>query len=206
MTPRVKVCGLTNWEDVSAVAHLGADYLGFILSESSPRYITPQRAKEFGLRIKDEFPSIQTVSVITKMKREQIESASRQAGCDWVQVHSDIGADEFNQLNIVNKIKVFRVKEALSLEQITSFEAPFYLFDTFKEGQLGGTGEAFNWAYIPKEIHSRAFMAGGISPETIPSLLHHIIPYAIDVNSGVESSPGKKDLAKVGAVFDSILR
>lgn len=201
----LKICGLTQWEDVFAVAQLGADYLGFILSEASPRYVAPEEAKQLSARIKAEYPLIQTVAVITQTPRADIELTAQQAGCDWVQVHSDISAGEFNRLEIAQKIKVFRVKEALSLEQIKAFQADYYLFDTYLEGVPGGTGRRFNPQHIPESILPYAFIAGGISPETISNCLKNFPrSYAFDINSGVESSPGKKDLARVKAVIKAI--
>lgn len=198
---KVKICGITNSEDALLAMELGADALGFIFVKSSPRYITPQAARKI-IRKLDPFAI--AVGVFADTPREEIYSIIEQTGINCVQLHG-------NELpgHIVNYplpvYKSFQVDKYFMPETLQKYKGGAYLLDTSSDGMLGGTGKTFDWSLaVAAKAYGRIILAGGLNPENITEAMCTVQPYAVDVNSGVESAPGKKDAQKLEALFYNI--
>lgn len=193
MKVKVKICGITNLEDALAAANYGADALGFVFYKGSPRYISPEAAREI---IRQLPPLITTVGVFVDETPERIEEILRHVPIDVAQLHGH----EPPELCILSRrvIKAIRVKELSDLEPLKKYRVSAYLLDTYTPESLGGTGQIFNWdiAVAAKEF-GKVILAGGLNPENIERAIRWVRPYGVDVSSGVEEEKGKKDLKRM---------
>jgi phosphoribosylanthranilate isomerase len=198
---KVKICGFTNYEDAMAAADMGADMLGFNFYPKSPRYIKPSEAA----KIINKLPAyVDTVGLFVNDTFERIEKTIDECRLDWVQFHGDEPPDyceQFGTLNI-RTMKALRVKDASDIKRAEEYFTDAILLDAFNPKKYGGTGLVFDWNIIGN-ISKRVFLAGGINSENIAKAVDLGI-YGIDVCSGVESKPGKKDHAKMRKLFDMI--
>jgi phosphoribosylanthranilate isomerase len=201
---RVKICGITNIEDALASCEYGADALGFIFHRKSPRFVEPDVAIEI---VKAIPPFVTTVGVFVDTDANTINDIVKAVGLQVVQLHGN-EPPEFCK-NINGKIiKTFRIKgmrvvnigrgEQGVNKEMERYNVSAYLLDTFKENIEGGTGITFNWGVARDAAKAgKIVLAGGLTPENIKQAINIVMPYAVDVSSGVEESPGKKDLKKV---------
>jgi phosphoribosylanthranilate isomerase len=198
MPVRVKICGITNLEDARVAIDSGADALGFIFFSGSPRHISPESAAEI---ISNLPPFIAKVGVFVDAPVDGILDIAGATGIDTVQLHGSESPAECAEIaaSRLTVVKAFRVKEATSLEPIANYRASAFLLDSYVAGQLGGTGAKFNWdlALKAKQFNTPIILAGGLDPENVTDAVSKVFPYAVDVSSGVEASPGKKDHQKV---------
>ena len=193
--PKVKICGNTNVADAKLASELGADFLGLIFSESK-RKVTVDKAREIMQSI-NSFDGF--VGVFANQPKEEAESIAKTLELKWLQFHGDETSRycrHFSEQGF-HVIKTFRIKDTLSLKRIEEYDVAAFLFDTYSHNQLGGTGTAFDWAIIENNpyIHEKLFLAGGLTPNNLKEAIRRIKPYAVDVASGVEKSPGIKDPA-----------
>ncbi len=198
---KVKICGITNYEDAVAAMDMGADILGFNFYPKSPRYITPAKAAE----IVHKLPAFVDLSgVFVNSSLDEIREIASQCQLDWVQMHGDENTEFCKWLSYdsVKTMKVIRVKDVADLQRVDSYFTDAVLLDTYNPQRYGGTGTSFDWNIIG-HIAKRVFLAGGITPENAAAAVSLGV-YGIDVCSGVESTPGKKDHKKMKALFDSI--
>ncbi len=198
---KVKICGITNYEDAVAAMDMGADLLGFNFYAKSPRYIAPMKAAE----IIKKLPAFIDVSgVFVNSSLDEIREIATQCQLDWVQLHGDENTEFCRWLSYdsVKTMKVVRVKDVSDLQQVDSYFTDAVLLDTYNPQRYGGTGLTFDWNIIG-HIAKRVFLAGGITPDNAAAAVSLGV-YGIDVCSGVESKPGKKDHKKMKALFDSI--
>lgn len=185
---RIKICGITNPEDARLAVEAGADALGFIRVESSPRYIPEADAHEI---YREAGPFVTVVAVVRRV--EEVGSAE----CDAIQFYEGPAPTSGKG------IRVFRIKDALSLPALAEYREPntAILLDTYHEQALGGIGATFDWslAVAAKGLqpHRRLILAGGLTPDNVAEAVRRVRPYALDVSSGVEASPGKKDRHKL---------
>lgn len=191
--PKVKICGNTNVGDAVKAKALGADFLGFIFCESK-RKITPDQAQEImsGVGKFDQF-----VGVFANQTKEEVEAIAKKLGLKWLQFHGD-ETSRYCQYFMDKKyhvIKTFRIKDLMSLKRIDEYNVSAFLFDTYSREQLGGTGKTFDWNLIAEKSHVREklFLAGGLTVLNLDAAIKQVHPYAVDVASGVEKSPGSKD-------------
>ena len=196
-TVKVKICGLTNLEDALKAAELGADYLGFIFFPKSPRHIEPKRAAEI---LKNLPKGVKKVAVTVNAELSFLKQLL-ELGFDLLQLHGDETPDILNYLPKERIIKVFRVGEQFNNEEVLKDWRGIYayLLDTYKKGTYGGTGETFNWD-IAKHLVDKGFkifLSGGLNPDNVKKAVAYVKPYAVDVSSGVEDKPGKKDWDKL---------
>ncbi len=192
---RVKICGMTNLEDALFAAEKGADALGFIFHPESPRYVKPARAREMIRRLP---PYVVTVGVFGDESEDTVRAMAAEAVVDRVQLHgrepriwSGIGFPV---------IKTIRVKDRESLRELALYadRVEAFLLDTYREDVAGGTGSAFDWTLASEaKAYGPVILAGGLTPENVREVIRYVRPYAVDVSSGVESAPGKKDPDKV---------
>lgn len=190
---KVKICGITNLEDARAAVDFGADALGFVFYKGSPRYISPQTAKEI---ISQLPPLITTVGVFVDETTEYIEDMLRTIPLDIAQLHGH----EPPEASFLSRrvIKAIRVKELSDLEPLKKYKVSAFLLDTYTPESLGGTGQIFNWDIaIAAKQFGRIILAGGLNPENIERAIRWVRPYAVDVSTGIEEEKGKKDLRKM---------
>ena len=197
MSVKVKICGLTNLPDAQAAAEAGADLLGFIFAEASPRRLTVEAAA----RITAEIPAhIVKVGVFVNPSEDLVLHALRECGFGLLQFHGEETPEFCTQFGVMSA-KAFRIRDERSLTALLNYPTDAWLLDTYAEKQAGGTGQTFNWdlAVAAKEFGRPIFLAGGLTPENVADAVRRVQPFAVDVSSGVELSPGKKDCGKVAA-------
>jgi phosphoribosylanthranilate isomerase len=198
---KVKICGLTNYEDASAAMDMGADLLGFNFYPKSPRYIAPEKA----LAIINKLPGfIDIAGVFVNESLEQIHETKNLCKLDWVQLHGDESPEfcrEFLSHN-VKVMKAIRVKGQTDIERADSFFTDAILLDAFDPEKYGGTGLTFDWNIIG-HIGKRIFLAGGINPDNVVAAVELGV-YGIDICSGIEAEPGRKDHKKMKRLFENI--
>jgi len=201
LIPKVKICGITNYEDAVAALDMGADLLGFNFYPESPRFVTPEKAAE----IISKLPGfIDTVGVFVNTSFEKIRETISQCQLDWVQLHGDEDPQFcrlFLSLN-VKTMKALRVKDQTDIARANDFFTDAILLDAFQPERYGGTGLTFDWNVIG-HISKRVFLAGGINPDNAAEAVKLGV-YGIDVCSGIEAQPGKKDHKKMKRLFESI--
>ena len=197
MRTRVKICGITRPEDAQEAIAAGADALGFVFYKPSPRYITPEAARDI---IRQLPPFVTTVALFVNEPAADIERTVNVTGCDLIQFHGDEPADFCEQFNRP-WIKALRVKDAASLRNLLNEyrNARALLLDSYRPGVPGGTGETFNWDLIPDDLPRPLILAGGLTPENISSAVQQLQPYGVDVSGGVEAQKGIKDPDKIHA-------
>ena len=190
---KVKICGITNKKDAKKALELGADFLGFIFFDKSPRKIDPVDAQS----IIDSLPkSVQKVGLFLNQDPHRIISIADMCWLNYLQLHGDESPGDCKKLRKNFKIiKSFKVKNKSSIADIDKYEdVDHYLFDTYVKGKPGGTGISFNWDILKgKKFKKPIFLAGGLTPKNVGGAIKKVSPYAVDVASGVEKSPGKKD-------------
>jgi phosphoribosylanthranilate isomerase len=198
---KVKICGITNYDDAVAAMDMGADLLGFNFYPGSPRYVTPQRATD----IINKLPGfIDIAGVFVNASIEQIHETKDICRLDWVQLHGDEDPEFCRSLHShnVKTMKAIRVKDQTDIERADSFFTDAVLLDAFDPDKYGGTGLTFDWNVIG-HISKRVFLAGGINPDNAAAAVKLGV-YGIDVCSGVEAEPGKKDHEKMKRLFENI--
>jgi phosphoribosylanthranilate isomerase len=201
MSTRIKICGITNTADGQAAVAAGADVIGFIYYEKSPRYVALNTAAE----ISRGLPHFtMRVGVFVNAPEETIVRAIADCGLTMLQFHGDEPPEFCSQFGLMS-MKAFRVHGPETLEQIPKYETDAYLLDAYSSTTLGGTGEKFNWdlAVAAQEFGKPIFLAGGLTPENVADAIRKVHPFGVDVSSGVEYAPGKKDHAKIKAFIDA---
>jgi len=196
MSVRVKICGVTNIEDALAAVEAGADALGFMFYESSPRNVPAKVAADI---IRQLPPFVAKVGVFVNATEETVRRAIGECGIDTLQFHGDETPEFCRKFSPLKIYKAFRVENLESLRALPAYPTDAWLLDSFVAGKLGGTGAKFNWdlAVESKKLGRPIILAGGLTPENVADAVRKVRPFAVDVSSGVESSPGKKDHAKV---------
>jgi len=196
MRVRVKICGITNIEDAIAAVDAGADALGFMFFEDSKRNVSFAEAAEI---ISELPPFVAKVGVFVNAPEDFVEGALDCTGIDTVQLHGDESPDYCARVSASRAIKAFRIRDQDSLQGCLAYRDQAWLLDSYVTGAHGGTGVAFNWevAVEATKLSRMVMLAGGLKPETVAEAVRKVRPYAVDVSSGVESAPGKKDHEKV---------
>ena len=203
---RVKICGITQTKQGQEIAALGASSIGFICVEQSPRYLAPDQIRA----IADNLPTeIDKVGVFTNHSLAEIAQVVDQAHLTAVQLHGQESPEFCLQLRQavppdIELIKALRIKSAQSLESTAAYVdcVDTLLLDAYHPQMLGGTGKTINWQDLAEFKPDLPWMlAGGLTPDNITEALAHLQPDGIDLSSGVERSPGDKDLAKVAQLF-----
>lgn len=185
---RIKICGITNVKDALAAVQCGADALGFVFAES-PRKVEPKEAREI---ISQVPPFVATVGVFVDEPADQVWEVALSCRLDTLQFHGH-ESPEYCRGFDKGVIKAFRVKDRSIIHEIDRYNVEAYLLDS---SAGGGTGVRFDWDLV-REIERRIILAGGLTPENVGEAIRKIRPYAVDVSTGVEQSPGKKDHHKI---------
>jgi phosphoribosylanthranilate isomerase len=193
---RVKICGITNLADAMAAVHAGADALGFVFWEKSPRYVEIEEAADI---IRGLPPFVTTVGVFVNEAEDVIRGIVHKTGLDRVQLHGDEPPGFVKNLG-PGVIKAIRVRDEEDVRRIGEYEASAYLLDTFSGDMPGGTGKTFDWDLaVRARGYGRIILSGGLNPGNVVEAVKKVAPYGVDVSSGVEFTPGKKDPEKVKA-------
>lgn len=204
MPVKIKICGITSLADGLMAAEAGADALGFVFHESSPRCLTPAVAAGI---IRQLPPFLVKVGVFVDAQPEFVVEAVTQCGLNVLQFHGEETPEYCAQFGLM-AMKAFRIRDASSLEALPRYATDAWLLDAYAPGQPGGTGERFNWelAVQAQRLGRPIFLAGGLTPENVADAMAQVRPYGVDVSSGVEASPGRKDPAKVRAFIQAARR
>ncbi len=189
---KVKICGITNQKDAAYCVTSGADFLGFVFYERSPRFITPEAARDI---IEDLPPGILKVGVFVNQDAGLVKEIAKTCSLDYLQFHGDESRGYLTAFKPYRVIKALRIKDDSFLSEIDSIDAQLLLFDTFKKEAFGGTGETFDWGLLGllRKLKRPFIVSGGLTPDNVAELIAKVNPFAVDVSSGVEKSPGRKD-------------
>jgi phosphoribosylanthranilate isomerase len=204
MDTRIKICGITRLADALAAVEAGADALGFNFYEGSPRYVPVKTAAD----ISRQLPSfILRVGVFVNADEDFVMRAIGECGLTLLQFHGEEPPDFCLRFGLLS-MKAFRIRDAGSLQLIPQFHTDAYLLDAWSPDARGGTGGAFNWdlAIEAQRFGKPIFLAGGLTPENVGDAVRRVRPFGVDVASGVESAPGKKDAAKMQAFVRAVRR
>jgi phosphoribosylanthranilate isomerase len=203
---KVKICGITNWLDARRAVEAGADFLGFNFYPPSPRYIDPAKARRIVRRLPDK---VSSVGIFVNEPEDKIGQIAREVGLKYIQLHGDETPAFVSRLrHALPKLKILkaiRVRKSFDWGKLRSFRGvEAILLDGFDAHRRGGTGRTFNWALARRTAAQRIFLAGGLRPENVAEAIRRARPYAVDVCSGIESSPGKKDGGKMLGLMRAI--
>jgi len=195
---KVKVCGITNLEDLFLVDNLGADFVGFIMYPASPRYV--------GERLPELLSTKTKAKKVVVFVNPTYEEARRalDLGAEFIQLHGDEDIQFAKKIGIERVIKAFRVKEEFRVKALKPFvEAYAILLDAYDDRAFGGTGKTFNWKKAKEAVEKgyRIFLAGGLNPDNVVLAIKEVNPFGIDLSSGLELYPGRKDPQKVERLF-----
>ena len=190
---RVKICGITNSADALSAIDAGTNLLGFNFYEKSPRHITEAEAA----KIRAQLPKkVEAVGIFVNAPPDNVASLCKSLKLDAVQLHGDETPDSVAQIaRLIPVIKAFRVEPEFPLATLDEYREAFaFLFDAALAGQYGGTGRTTDWDVARRAaLNRRIILAGGLKVENVAAAVRIVRPYGIDVASGVESKPGKKD-------------
>jgi len=193
---RVKICGITNEKDALWAVNMGADYIGFNFYKSSPRKISPKLAAQ----IIGKLPSFtQPVGVFVNEEMRIVKRIAEKCRLSLVQLHGEETSEYCRELQAQSPklkiIKVFKIRDKENLEEMGKYGVDYYLLDSYVPGIEGGTGEIFNWdlAVEAKQFGKPIFLAGGLTPDNVTQAIEKVNPYGVDVASGVERTPRRKD-------------
>jgi len=203
---KVKICGITNLEDARFVSGAMADYIGFIFFPDSQRYIEPAKAGA----IVNWLEGPKKVGVFVNQSLDDVQTIATQTGLDLVQLH---GLESVEYCELIDKpvIKAFHIGEDTTPQKLRDRIGPYLdavdylLFDTKLPGKWGGTGKPFDWEVLDEIGDIKPwFLSGGLNGENIHDAIRQTSPYAVDLSSGLEESPGIKDYSKVETFFDEM--
>ena len=197
-SPRIKVCGLTDPSQAVQVSEAGADAVGFVFAEKSPRLVSKEDVRQI---VKKLPPLVQAVGVFVDESADVIREMVRFCGLDMVQLHGS-ESPGFCKLLAPRVIKAFRVKDETVVGEIENYRGKVraVLLDAWSSRAHGGTGKVFDWEIAKKVVLSAGMpviLAGGLNPDNVGDALSRLGPWGVDVSSGVETSPGKKDMDRV---------
>ena len=200
---RVKICGITNLEDALLAADLGAQALGFIFYSKSPRSIKPEAARDI---ISSLPPLVLSIGVFVDEEAGVVREVAQTVGLDWVQLHGKESPDYCRTLGR-RVIKGFRVQDESSLAVLPDYRdaVQALLLDTYRPGTPGGTGETFDWELARRgQDYGPVILAGGLTAANVGQAIAIAQPAAVDVASGVEAAPGRKDPERLESFFSAV--
>jgi phosphoribosylanthranilate isomerase len=202
---RVKSCGTTSVEDARLAAELDAWAVGMIFWPHSPRECPPEVAEEIGAELRRQ---IELVGVFVNAPLDEVSALADRCSLSIVQLHGDEGpayCREAGRRTGCKVMKAIRVKDAGSIRALHSFEVDYHLLDAHVPGHRGGTGETFQWELV--EAHDRhvpIVLSGGLTADNVGAAIEATRPFAVDVASGTEAAPGRKDPAKLQAFVRAV--
>ena len=202
MRTRVKICGITREQDALAAVEFGADALGFVFYEPSPRHISIPRAAEIAQALP---PFVSTVALFVNADPDTIAEVVDVVGVDLLQFHGQ-ECPEYCARHRRPWIRAVRVQPETDLLAVRAEFASGrgLLLDAYRPGVPGGTGETFDWDRIPPQMAPGIVLAGGLNPDNVGDAVRSVRPYAVDVSGGVEAAKGIKDSAKIKAFIEEV--
>ena len=191
MSVTVKICGITSEADALAAAEAGADAIGLMFYEGSPRHVTLEQAKAISVALPQH---VMRVGVFVNAEEAFVHQALTECMLNILQFHGDETPEECSRYPVMT-LKAFRVQGEETLAQLEAYPSAGYLLDAYVKDALGGTGATFNWdlAVRAQEFGKPIFLAGGMTPENVAEAVRKVQPFGVDVSSGVEIEPGRKD-------------
>ena len=191
MSVTVKICGITSEADAIAAAEAGADAIGLMFYEGSPRHVILEQAKAISAALPQH---VMRVGVFVNAEEAFVHQALTECMLNILQFHGDETPEECSRYPVMT-LKAFRVQGEETLAQLEAYPSAGYLLDAYVKDALGGTGATFNWdlAVRAQEFGKPIFLAGGLTPENVVEAVRKVQPFGVDVSSGVESEPGRKD-------------
>ncbi len=197
MSVTVKICGITSEADALAAAEVGADAIGLMFYEGSPRHVSIEQAKAISAVLP---PHVVRVGVFVNAAEATISKAIVECTLNIAQFHGDETPEDCGRFAMMT-IKAFRVKGSETLDEMEAFPTDGFLLDAYVKDELGGTGARFNWDFAVRaqEFGRPIFLAGGLTADNVAEAAQKVQPFAVDVSSGVEAEPGKKCVDKMRA-------
>lgn len=205
MAVHVKICGITRLEDAELAISCGAWAIGLIQAPDSPRYCDPQVAAEIAAAIRRR---TEVAGVFVNAPLEHVAGAAEAIGLTIVQLHGEEGPSycaEVARSTGLKVIKAARVQNSASVRELNIYKTDFHMLDSHVEGMHGGSGRSFDWKLAA--AHSGRpplILSGGLDPENVAEAIGEVGPFAVDVASGTEASPGVKDPNRLRAFFDAV--
>jgi phosphoribosylanthranilate isomerase len=202
---KVKICGITNLEDAGQAVDLGAWAIGLIFWDGSPRHCELEVGEEIAAEMRRR---VELTGVFANATLDEIAYVADRCSLAILQLHGDEGpafCREAARRTGCRVMKAARVKDSGSIRALASFETDYHLLDAYRPGELGGTGETFEWDLV--KLHGRhvpIVLSGGLTPDNVAEAIAATRPFAVDTASGTEASPGRKDPAKVDAFFRAV--
>lgn len=201
---RVKICGIRTLEEAEAAVKAGADALGFNFWPESPRFITPEEAGRIVAALP---PLVSCIGVFVNGDAGLVREIVWHAALNAVQLHGEETPSNCRELAPIKVIKAFRVGNEFDPKTIRNYRVSATLLDAKVEGQYGGTGERFPWKLaIQAKRFAPVILAGGLNVDNVAEAISFVRPFAIDVCSGVESQPGRKDLNRLREFMEEVAR
>ena len=197
----IKICGLTTSKQAQQCVELGASWIGLNCWPGSSRYIPPEMVREITASLPSD---VVKVGVFVNEPEEQLIHIMKQTGLDYAQLHGDETTEDANKLDIP-WFKAFRISPDFQLQQINEFQQEIFLMDAYSKTHYGGTGETIDWNLAEQaQTMGKCILAGGLTPDNICRGVQKVRPGGVDVCSGVEESPGIKDMEKVKSFIQNI--
>lgn len=202
---KVKICGLTSELDATRAVRFGAAAIGFVFFKKSPRFISPFKARKI---IETLPPFISTVGVFVNQPFGAVKDIVDHCRLDTVQLHGDEDAHFCHRIHRskVRVIKVIKVGDDINVEALKAYKVDAFLFDTLDTSAHGGTGKTFDWRLLnnAKSLNIPIILSGGLNAQNVIEPVNSLKPYAVDVSSSIEESPGKKDAKKMQEFIDVV--
>ena len=197
MTVRVKICGITSAEQALMAQKSGADAIGLVIYEKSPRYVDIEQAKDIRAVISK---STLAIALLVNPSESLVKQVISQVKPDYIQFHGDETPEFCQQFNFPF-IRAVRMRDGLDIDaEVAAYKADGgFLFDAWSDDLYGGTGHSFDWSRLPSTTDYKLILAGGLNPNNVAEAVAKTSPYMVDVSGGVEASPGIKDAGKVEA-------
>ncbi len=200
---RVKICGITSGEDAAAAVAAGADALGFVFVPDSPRHVRAALAEWIVARLP---PFVTSVGVFVNQALDEMLEIAARCRLQAVQLHGE-ESEEIARRIPLQVIRAIRVRDRESLRPVATYPANAFLLDAYVEGKAGGTGTTFSWDLVTAVTGKvPIILSGGLRPDSVEAAVRRVRPYAVDVSSGVEFRPGKKDPQKVREFVAAVRR
>jgi phosphoribosylanthranilate isomerase len=201
---KVKICGITNIEDATSAVACGADALGFVFYSKSPRYVKPEAA---AVIIRALPRKVKKVGVFVDASPLTVRRIAKACRLDMVQLHGNESLKDCRRCAPYRVIKAFRVRKGFDVRKCETYKTDAYLFDTYSQKIIGGTGTAFDWSILSKKRFTRKiFLSGGLNSRNVSRAMRAAQPDWVDASSSLESYPGKKDSRKMAAFIRAAKR
>jgi phosphoribosylanthranilate isomerase len=201
----VKICGITNTHDALVAVRAGADMLGFNFYERSVRHVAPREAAAIIAQTRKAHPAVRCIGVFVDAAPASIRELAAEVDLDGVQLHGNEVPEDCRTLSELRVIKALRVHRDFDPAVVSHYDCDTILLDTWHPGHFGGTGERFDWS-VAANVRARVerlILAGGLDARNVAEAIHQVRPDAVDVCSGVEDAPGRKNAEKIEDFIDA---